>query len=377
MTVPIASTRVVLLTPPGRGAVATLLVTGADAISSVERSFAPARSGPLNQLPLGKICFGRWGGSQGEEVVVCRHREKQVRVHCHGGHAAAERIQSDLAGAGCVSVSWQSWLSTADSDPIRVAAHLALSQAPTLRTASILLDQSSGALRSALERAIEQIETGQFASAADSLQSLLMTAPIGQHLIEPWKVVLAGPPNAGKSSLINQLMGYQRAIVYDQPGTTRDVVTARTAIGGWPVELADTAGLRASAQPAEAMGIELAEQSLASADVKLLVFDLVEPFGRESQALADRFPGALIVHNKSDLASQPITDRPPGIEVSALTAAGTARLIEKIAGQLVPQPPESGAAVLFCTAQVGAIQQSHKLLVASQPEAAMALLERI
>ena len=74
-------------------------------------------------------------------------------------------------------------------------------------------------------------------------------------MLEPWKVVLAGAPNVGKSSLINALLGYDRAIVHDTPGTTCDVVTASAAFGGWAVELADTAGLRATIDPLETHGV--------------------------------------------------------------------------------------------------------------------------
>ena len=98
-------------------------------------------------------------------------------------------------------------------------------------------------------------------------------------------MVIAGPPNVGKSSLINALLGFQRAIVFDLPGTTRDVVTAVTALDGWPVELSDTAGLRSSDDPLELAGIEQAHRQAAAADCLLLVFDASQPWSARESAI--------------------------------------------------------------------------------------------
>ncbi len=89
------------------------------------------------------------------------------------------------------------------------------------------------------------------------LDAVLRWTDLGTHLATPWRVVLAGAPNVGKSSLINALLGYGRAIVFDQPGTTRDVVTADAAIEGWPITLADTAGLHDASDATESAGIAL------------------------------------------------------------------------------------------------------------------------
>src|SRR4029453_3197945 len=101
------------------------------------------------------------------------------------------------------------------------------------------------ALGGAVRQVVAEITREDWSDAVELLGAVLEFAELGQHLTAPWRVVLAGPPNVGKSSLINALAGYQRTIVSHVPGTTRDVVTTTTAIDGWPVELADTAGLRA------------------------------------------------------------------------------------------------------------------------------------
>jgi tRNA modification GTPase len=178
---------------------------------------------------------------------------------------------------------------------------------------------------------------------------LLDLWPVGQHLTKPFRVVLAGPPNVGKSTLINALVGYERSIVFDQPGTTRDVVSALTAFDGWLVELSDTAGLRDSSDAVEAAGVERARAQLDTADLVLWVRECTPtaslPPPRQPPSLAKR---ALLVYNKSDLAD---TRAPPLADaelfVSALHGRGLEALQRAIVARLVPHPPQLGEAVPF------------------------------
>jgi len=167
-------------------------------------------------------------------------------LHCHGGLAAVAAIEEALAAAGCSPLAWPQWALRQSDDPVAAAATVALAEACTQRTAAILLDQYHGALRRAIAEIQAAFDAGDADRARGQIEVLLSRQRLGQHLTRPWSVVLAGPSNVGKSSLMNALVGHRRAIVHATPGTTRDAVTARTAIDGWPVELCDTAGLRAA-----------------------------------------------------------------------------------------------------------------------------------
>src|SRR6185295_10091722 len=172
---------------------------------------------------------------------------------------------------------------------------------------------------------------------------------------EPWRVVLAGRPNVGKSSLINALVGYNRSIVYDMPGTTRDVVTAITAIDGWPVELSDTAGLRAGSDSLEQAGVQLAREQLTRADLVVLVFDMSQAWPAADDSLISELPSALVVHNKCVLPPATEHARPPGILTSAVAGTGLADLERAIARRLVADPPVQGEAVVFAENQIAVL----------------------
>jgi tRNA modification GTPase len=224
-----------------------------------------------------------------------------------------------------------------------------------------LLDQLQGALRRELAE-IAHIAAVNAEEARNRLQALLDRSRLGLHLTTAWRIVLAGRPNVGKSSLINALLGYTRAIVFEQPGTTRDVVTATGAIDGWPVEFSDTAGLRDASDALEAAGIERARDRMAAADLLLLVFDRSQPWTGEDAALLARWPQAIVVYNKSDLPAAEGSDCPRGIVVSALTRQGMDELLDGIARQLVPAPPAPGSAVPFTQRQVQLLRDACRLL---------------
>ncbi len=146
-------------------------------------------------------------------------------------------------------------------------------------------------------------------------------------------LAIVGQPNVGKSSLFNRLLEQDRAIVTDIPGTTRDLVSETASIGGIPVKLFDTAGIRASTELVESLGIERSYQAMADADLTLVVVDGSQPLDHEAQALIDGGDPALVVRNKCDLGRY--TGEP--YATSALTGEGIAELREAILEAVAPE----------------------------------------
>ncbi|MEM6799677.1 MAG: GTPase [Planctomycetota bacterium] len=370
-------TRVTVLTPPGRSAVAVIRVDGPAGVAAVEQHFWAANQKPLQEQPLDRIVFGRWCSDEkaageelaGEELIVCRVSPSAIEVHCHGGHAAVEVVVRDLVAAGCVRTPWQQAIEASALTAIEREAQTALAESVTDRTAAVLVDQLNGALASEVQAVAELLSDGRIDAAGERIARLHQRMEFGRHLTSPWRVVLAGPVNVGKSSLINALVGFERAVVFDEPGVTRDVVTSAAAIDGWPVELSDTAGLREATDEIEAAGVALAERAVASADLVVLV----EAPGVEPIALP---PSARVlrVANKADLG--PPT--PEGaLPVSALTGAGIADLVAAIGAALVPDPPPPGAAVPFIDRHATLIARAHKAITGGRAEAAVAALEAL
>ena len=146
-------------------------------------------------------------------------------------------------------------------------------------------------------------------------------------------LAIVGRPNVGKSSLFNRLVERERAIVTAQPGTTRDLVSETVAIGGIPVQLVDTAGIRRALDEAESIGIQKSMEALADADLVLVVLDATQADAEEDRALLHQVHGraAIVVRNKADLAGEGSTQSSAGcVPTSALTGQGIAELRAEI-----------------------------------------------
>jgi tRNA modification GTPase len=328
--------RIALLTPPGRGALAVVGVVGPGAVELVARLFTARGGQPLADRPDGSIVFGRWADPErGEDVIVVLDAADRLEVHCHGGLAASVAVIRSLESLGAVRQPWGEWLE-GDSDAIAREAREALARAAGPKAARILCRQLAGALAAELDRIGSLQVAGDTAAAGAAVQRLVRASRVGLRLTRPWRVVVTGPVNAGKSSLVNALAGYSRSIVSAEPGTTRDVVETRLVLDGWEIDLVDTAGLReaaAATSATERAGIERAMATAAEADLVVHVAASPGPAGG--------FPGAgkrpgLLVASKSDLAS--VTAAPPGvIRTSAHTGEGLATLADAIVRMLVPE----------------------------------------
>jgi len=165
-----------------------------------------------------------------------------------------------------------------------------------------------------------------------SLGKLARSFEHGRLVHSGLTLAIVGRPNVGKSSLFNRLVERERAIVTATPGTTRDLVTERVSLGGIPVELIDTAGLREATDEAESMGIRKSREALADADLVIVVLEAGVPLRHDEAALIRSLEGrrSVVIRNKSDLvlsAPDPVMDQDaPGIFTSALTGEGIAQL---------------------------------------------------
>ncbi|NBU41386.1 MAG: GTP-binding protein [Planctomycetia bacterium] len=272
--------QVALLTPVGRGALAVVGVLGPDATRLVARLFAPRGARPLHDADrhgegngVAEVRFGRWlghAGGVGEDVVaVVRPGGDRIEVHCHGGTAAAEGVITSLEAAGARRVSWHHWLASLGEADWAIEVREALARVRGPKAARILSRQLAGAWDVAWRRLQAAAEADRVSEVVADGTRLLAAARVGLRLTRPWRVVLVGRVNVGKSSLVNALAGHARCIVTPVPGTTRDLVETRLVLDGWEIDLVDTAGLRPGDEPVDAVeraGIERAIAAAAAAD---------------------------------------------------------------------------------------------------------------
>jgi len=328
------SPKIIRLTPPGRGAVASFLLCG----NGTADIFLPYWHG---KKPLGN--HPHWGYLQlneagdCEEAIVCQTADEAIEIHVHGGEQIASAIETLFERHGAVSKIWQEHFATGASQQ-DLALRL-LPFAPTERAAQILLDQYNGAFDREM-LAIEQLSDSE--ERQRQMTRLQESFQLGKHLVEPFRVVLAGASNAGKSSLLNAILGFQRSLVHSLPGTTRDVVSGQTALDGFPVTFFDTAGFRKTYDDLELQGIDRSLRSLADADLVVWVIDLTIKESQRPTCPVES--NVLFCGNKIDLAGTPV---PSSIGVSALTGEGIESLLGEVVRRLVPHPPQPGEAVLL------------------------------
>ncbi|WP_435017730.1 GTPase [Tundrisphaera sp. TA3] len=338
---------VAVLTANGRGAVAVVRVWGEGALALADRAFCPARGKRLAETAEGRLRVGRVGAGAGDEVVAVVIGPDEVEVQCHGGSAAVALVVEALEAGGARVRPPLALARREAGSRFRGRAAVEAGKAATVRTAEILLDQADGAFDEALRPLID--------AGADALRQglagLVRWSPVGTRLVGGWRIALAGRPNVGKSRLLNALAGYDRAIVDPTPGTTRDAVSVRAAFDGWPVELIDTAGLRATDDAIEAEGVARARSIHGAADLVVVVLDRSEPIGPADREILARHPGALVAANKSDLPAAWEAEGPGALPISAERGDGIEALVAAMAGRLVPESPPPGAGVAVLRSQ--------------------------
>lgn len=330
--------------------------------------------GLLSPMSIGRICYERWND---EDLVVVRTSVLRWEIQCHGGTVAVHRICDDLLSDGVIEGDPATETVSPDisilaagvpvkrrkdvQSIVNAAIRSRLMNARSRTTAGLILAQASNSLCRDLKMILE-VSDKEAGEVKGVRQRLTDWQDVADHLTEPWRVVFAGAPNVGKSSLMNVIAGMERSIVCDQPGTTRDVVEVDGMLEGWPFRFVDTAGLReGSGDQIEELGIEQSHLAASMCDVLCLVCD----DDSDAAARSDRLPRAafpkhtVLVRNKCDLMAEhefqqaalrnsPALSGLPVIYVSASTGQGLPELLHWIKRSVVPCEPTKDTALPLC-----------------------------
>lgn len=356
-----AETVAAIATPFGEGAIAVVRITGPRAVAVADVVTGGA-AGKAEVRRAVRAAFWDAGGEFDDGLVTVFRGpasytgEDVVEMSGHGGVLAAGRLLRAVLGAGAemagpgeftrrAFLNGKMDLTQAEAvmDVIRARTDLALRAAREQLEGRLggavraLQDELLGALahvEAYIDFPEEDIgpETGaaleaRIGAVAEGVEGLVRTAERGRILREGWPVVLVGAPNAGKSSLLNALLGRDRAIVSATPGTTRDTLEEMLDIRGVPVRVVDTAGLRDAPDPVEAEGVARTRAAMEGAALVLRVCDVSEP--------AAGLPGVgasdLVLANKCDLPEHPSWAGVDALRVSARTGKGLEALESAIA----------------------------------------------
>ena len=351
-------------------AIGIVRLTGPDTRRILDGVFAPANGRPMSAQTPRKLVFGRAldrsGGVIDEALAVLfpgpnsYTGEDCAEIHCHGSPVVLDEVLAAAFARGARQARGGEFTQRAF-----LSGRMDLIQAESV--ADLIDAESAGAARNAVgqlqgrmsrsvggiydalmdvvsrfyaivdypDEEIEPLQQAQIeqtlAESAERLDALLATFSRGRLLKSGVPAVILGKPNAGKSSLLNALLGYDRAIVTDIAGTTRDTVEEKVLVGSVLLRLCDTAGIREAADTVERLGVERAQQAAQRAELALLVLDGSAPLTREDEeaiAAARRARRMLVLVNKADL--------PQVLDTAALRVRF---------GEVIPISARSGAGV--------------------------------
>ena len=362
---PTGDTIAAIATAPGEGAIGVVRVAGPDAFAVADTLFRPAVGPPPSDRPGYRIVHGRIvddGGVVDDGLLLTFRAPRSytgqdaVEIQTHGGPAVLRRVLDGCLAhgaraAGPGEFTLRAYLA-GKMDLVQAESVLAIVQARSERARRSAaqglthrlsdeldrlqdrLTRAYGDLTAVLDYPEEGVELRDprpvLRGVRDRIAELLATAEAGALVRRGARLAIVGRPNAGKSSLLNALLGYERAIVSDVPGTTRDYLEAPLELGGVPVTAVDTAGVRATEDLVEASGVERALTLAEQADLVLCLVDRSVPLDPADRELIARLDPArtLVLASKADLpaawpdAELGADDAP--LAVSATTGAGLA-----------------------------------------------------
>lgn len=355
-------------TPPGKGGVAIVRVSGQGALAVAEKMFTPAGKTKVACFAPYRLYPGRIDCGGFVDFGLCVYfkaphsftGEDVVEFHCHGGTEIARgallrtlACGARLAGRGeftkraflngklsLASAEGLADMINGESEAeVRAGSMLYAERlSAAVRAAQAQLTELLAGIDADMDFPEEDIEHTDLFTAkehiralAAALEELTRSYGTGKKIGSGVSVVLAGRPNTGKSSVLNALLGSDRAIVSAQAGTTRDAVEGSIEIGGVRFDLCDTAGLRAGADALEREGVERARRRIEGADLVLFVLDASQPMSEEDKEAYAALEGKkmLVVHNKTDLRAD-ACELPADVRVSALTGENIPLLKQKM-----------------------------------------------
>ena len=343
-------------TPPGKGGVAIVRLSGGSPLSVADKMFFPAGKAAVKDFEPYRMVPGRIDGGSFSDFGLCVYfkaphsftGEDVVELHCHGGTGIARGILRRALSLGCRLAERGEFTKRAFlNGKLSLASAEGLidmingeSEAEVRAGYSLYAEKLTRAVRGDIDFPEEDIEHTDLADVGarigdigEEIDRMLATYRTGKKIKEGVTVVLAGRPNTGKSSVLNALLGADKAIVSSVAGTTRDAVEGTLEIEGVRFQLIDTAGIRASADEVESVGIERARGYIERADLILFITDGAAPWSAEDEEVWQSVQGrrCLIVCNKNDLAASEEAGGPaPDLRVSARTGENIDALRKKI-----------------------------------------------